>query len=165
VFNAPQLLASAVPARIAALIGKIRIDDARSYLADIAPTVTRLLDEIESALKPVWEAEIHQQEARGITHKAGDLLWREKIGWAICLEDAPSKAGLSVRVRLRGSEKAVMNGYYVNVSDLASRDANLSGQIDNLRRTVSSTTSNPEMVAPSTRFSRDIHTDFSRNEP
>ncbi len=144
VFTAPQLLASAVPARVAALIGKIRIDDARSYLADVAPTVTRRLEEIDSDLRQVWEFELRQQAERGITHKVGDLLWREKIGWAICLEEAPSKAGQSVKVRLRGKEKAVMNGYYVNASDLASRDTHLGSLIENLRRTVSATTANPE---------------------
>ena len=87
VFTAPQLLASAVPARVAALIGRIRIDDARSYLAEVAPTVKRLLEEIDSDLRQVWEEELRQQCERGITHKVGDLLWREKVGWVICLED------------------------------------------------------------------------------
>ncbi|MBL8472397.1 MAG: phospholipase D family protein [Rhodocyclaceae bacterium] len=144
VFTAPQLLASAVPARVAALIGRIRIDDARSYLADVAPTVTRLLEELDSELRQVWEVELRQQGERGITHKVGDLLWREKIGWAICLEEAPSKADQPVKVRLRGKEKAVMNGYYANVSDLANRDAHLGSLIDNLRRAVSATTAHPE---------------------
>lgn len=37
VFTAPPLLASAHPSHIASLLGKIRIDDVRSYPADIAP--------------------------------------------------------------------------------------------------------------------------------
>lgn len=136
VFTAPQLLASAVPARVTALIGRIRIDDARSYLADIAPTVTRLLEEIDSELRQVWEVELRKQGERGITHKVGDLLWREKIGWAICLEEAPSTAGQSIKVRLRGKEKAVMNGYYVNVSEVCSRNPTLGSLVEGLRHTV-----------------------------
>ena len=136
VFTAPQLLASAVPARVAALIGKIRIDDARSYLAEVAPTVARLLEEIDSELRQVWEIELREQCERGITHKVGDLLWREKIGWAICLEESPSTAGQPIKVRLRGKEKAVMNGYYVNVSDVCPRNPTLGSLVENLRRTV-----------------------------
>ena len=136
VFTAPQLLVSAMPERVAALIKRIRIDDARSYLADVAPTVTRLLEEIDSELRQVWEVELRQQGERGITHKVGDLLWREKVGWAICLEDVSSKAGQSVKVRLRGKEKNVMNGFYVNVSDLVGRNTLLGGKILQLRRAV-----------------------------
>lgn len=136
VFTAPQLLVSAMPERVAALIARIRIDDARSYLADVAPTVTRLLEEIDSELRQVWEVELREQGERGITHKVGDLLWREKVGWAICLEDVSSKAGQSVKVRLRGKEKNVMNGFYVNVSDLVGRNTLLGGNILQLRRAV-----------------------------
>ena len=136
VFTAPQLLVSAMPERVAALIKRIRIDDARSYLADVAPTVTRLLEEIDSELRQAWEVELRQQGERGITHKVGDLLWREKVGWAICLEDVSSKAGQSVKVRLRGKEKNVMNGFYVNVSDLVGRNTLLGGKILQLRRAV-----------------------------
>lgn len=137
VFTAPQLLVSAVPARVAALIERIRIDDARSYLADIAPTVTRLLEEIDSELRQIWEIELRQQGERGITHKVGDLLWREKVGWAICLEEVSSKAGQPVKVRLRGKEKNLMNGYYVNVSDLICRNALLGDKLLQLRQAVS----------------------------
>jgi hypothetical protein len=136
VFTAPQLLVSAMPERVAALIARIRIDDARSYLAEVAPTVTRLLEEIDSELRQVWEVELRQQGERGITHKVGDLLWREKVGWAICLEDVSSKAGQSVKVRLRGKEKNVMNGFYANVSDLVGRNTLLGGKILQLRQVV-----------------------------
>ncbi|WP_156054294.1 MULTISPECIES: hypothetical protein [unclassified Thiomonas] len=123
--------------QVAALIGRIRIDDARSYLAEVAPTVTRLLEEIDSELRQVWEGELRQQGERGITHRVGDLLWREKVGWAICLEDVPSKSGQSVKVRLRGKETNVMNGFYVNVSDLTNRNTLLAGKILQLRQVVS----------------------------
>ena len=148
VFTAPQLLASAVPARIAGLLGKIRIDDARSYLADVSPNVTQLFKEIEGELGQVWERELRQQGERGITHKVGDLLWREKSGWAICLMNAPAQTGQPIKVRLRGLEKNVMNGYYVNVSDLANRDSHLGSLIERLRLAVCSAVSNPEKVAP-----------------
>lgn len=147
VFTAPQLLTSAVPVRVAVLTGKIRIEDARSYLAEVAPTVTRLLKEIDDELGKVWEVELHQQGERGITHKVGDLLWREKIGWAVCLADAPAKAGQRVQVRLRGKEMTVMNGYYANVSDLASRDLHLRSLIEQLRQAVSTGTPNSDGAA------------------
>jgi hypothetical protein len=136
VFTAPQLLASAVPARVAGLIGKIRIDDARSYLADVAPTVTRLLEELDSELRKVWTLELQQQGERGITHKPGDLLWRDKVGWAICLCETKDRSGQPVKVRLRGVEKEVMAGYYVNVSEVCSRNPTLGSMVEDLRRTV-----------------------------
>lgn len=136
VFTAPQLLASAVPARVAALIGRIRIDDARSYLAGVAPTVTRLLEEIDSVLRQVWEVELRQQDERGITHKVGDLLWRDKVGWAVCLCETKDRIGQPIKVRLRGVEKEVMAGYYVNVSEVCPRNPTIGSLIEDLRRTV-----------------------------
>jgi len=146
VFAAPQLLVSAMPERVATLIARIRIDDARSYLADLTPTVTSLLKEIDSELGQVWEVELRQQGERGITHKVGDLLWREKVGWAICLEDASSKAGQTVKVRLRGKEKNVMNGYYVNVSELTGRKTLLADKILQLRQAVSDGMKKPDVT-------------------
>lgn len=138
VFAAPQLLASAKPDRIAGLLGKIRIEDARSYVAHVAPTVSRLLCEIERTLLPVWESEMRGQGERGITHRLGDLLWREKVGWAICLAETQARAGQSIKVRLRGVEKNVMPGYYVNVSEASLRDPSLAHLLEELRRTVTS---------------------------
>jgi hypothetical protein len=137
VFAAPQLLASAKPARITGLLSKIRIDDAKLYVAHVAPTVNRLLCMIEDSLQPVWESEMRFQEELGITHKLGDLLWRKKVGWAVCLAETQTRVGQSVRVRLRGVEKNVMPGYYVNVSELASRNAELDHLIHQLRIGVS----------------------------
>lgn len=48
VFSSAQLRASAQRARVVELLGKIRIDDARVYIASVAPAVTRLLGELES---------------------------------------------------------------------------------------------------------------------
>lgn len=153
VFNAPQLLATAQQSRIAALLGKIRIDDARSYLAEVAPAVTRLLTEIESLLVPVWDAEMRDQAGRSIGHKVGDLLWREKVGWAVCLIASDGKSGESIRVRLRGAEKDVKDGYYVNVSELASRDHDLGDLIHQLRVSVSdSGADNPTVSSRSAPF-------------
>lgn len=136
VFTAAQLLASAVPARVAALIGRIRIDDARSYLVGVAPTVTSLLDQIDSELRQVWNLELQQQRERGITHKQGDLLWRDKVGWAICLCETKDRIGQPIKVRLRGVEKNVAAGYYVNVSEVCSRNPAIGSMIEELRRTV-----------------------------
>lgn len=137
VFTAPQLLASTLASRVTGLIGKIRIEDARSYLAEVAPNVTRLLNQIESLLGPIWEAEMHTQIDRRITHKVGDLLWREKVGWAVCLVEMRASSPQAFRVRLKGVEKDVVNGYYVNVTELAARDAALSELINQLREAIS----------------------------
>ena len=136
VFAAPQLLASATSGRVTGLLGKIRIDDAKAYVADVAPTVNRLLGEIEHALRLVWESEMRDQGARAITHKQGDLLWRDKVGWAVCLEETQNRVGQSIKVRLKGVEKAVMAGYYVNVADACNRDPVLGRLVGDLRRSV-----------------------------
>jgi hypothetical protein len=136
VFAAPQLLGSAEPARITGLLDKIRIEDARSYVAHVAPTVSRLLNEIEGALRPMWEPEMLSQLERGITHDVGDLLWREKVGWAVCLAESRGRAGQAIKVRLRGVEKDVMPGFYVNVSKACIGNPTLRHLIEELRRTV-----------------------------
>lgn len=138
VFSSPQLLASANSVRVTGLLGKIRIEDAREYVAHVAPTVTRLLGEIECALKPTWEAEMRGQGQRAITHKPGDLLWRDstKAGWAVCLEEVQDRTGQSIKVRLKGLETAVQAGYYVNVSEVCGRNSELSRLVEELRHTV-----------------------------
>ena len=136
VFSAPQLLASAQQSRIVALLGKIRIDEARTYVTELAPVVTRLLTEIDIVLVPVWEACLRDQLARSIGHKIGDFLWRENVGWAVCLIASDGKPGQSIRVRLRGIEKDVMGGFYVNVSELSQRNAALGNLIEKLLKTM-----------------------------
>ncbi len=136
VYAAPQLLASAKPAHITGLLGKIRIEDARSYVAHVAPTVNRLLCEIEGTLQPVWASEMRGQGERGITHKLGDLFWRAKVGWAVCLAETQARPGQSIKVRLRGVEKIVMTGYYVNVSEVCHRYPALGHLIEELRQAV-----------------------------
>jgi hypothetical protein len=136
VFGAPQLLASATSGRVTGLLGKIRIDDAKAYVADVAPTVNRLLGELEYALRQVWESEMRDQGARAITHKQGDLLWRDKVGWAVCLEQIRNQSGQFIKVRLKGVEKNVMAGYYVNVSETCNRDPALDRLVADLRHSV-----------------------------
>jgi hypothetical protein len=136
VFSAPELLASATSSRVTGLLGKIRIEDAKAYVTDVAPKVSRLLGEIERALRQVWDSEMREQGARSITHKHGDLLWRDKVGWAVCLEETQNRAGQAIKVRLKGFEKVVMAGYYVNVSDVCSRAPILDRLIGDLRRSV-----------------------------
>ncbi len=84
---------------------------------------------------------MRSQEERGITHKLGDLLWRENVGWAVCLAETQTRAGhsQSIEVRLRGGEKNVAVGYYVNVSEVSLRDRSLARLLENLRRTVTGT--------------------------
>ncbi|RSM21860.1 phospholipase D-like domain-containing protein [Aeromonas salmonicida] len=121
VFAAPQLLASATSDRITGLLGKIRIEDAKAYVADVAPTVNRLLGEIEHTLRPIWMSEIQAQRANEITHKLGDLLWRDGVGWAVCLKETQEQAGVWITTRRNGLEKLVMAGFYVNLSEVCSR--------------------------------------------
>lgn len=136
VFSAPQLLASATSGRVAGLLGKIGIEDAKAYVADVAPMANKLLDEIENALRPVWESAMRDQGARAITHKKGDLLWRDKVGWAVCLEAVQDRAGQPIKVRLKGVEKAVMAGFYANVSEICGRNALLDSLLVELRRCI-----------------------------
>ena len=138
VFTAPQLLTSATSGRIAGLLGKIRIEEAKAYVAKVAPTVNRLLGEIEQILYPIWESEMLDQVKRSITHKQGDLMWRNNIGWAVCLEETPNRAGQAIKVRLQGIEKPVMPGFYVNVTEVCSRNALLNQLVEELRSTVES---------------------------
>lgn len=95
---------------------------------------------------------MHGQLERGITHKLGDVLWRENVGWAVCLAETQARAGQSVKVRLRGIEKGVMAGYYVNVSDVCRRNPALGHLIDALRQAVVGKTalsrSEPSKQAP-----------------
>jgi hypothetical protein len=58
------------------------------------------------------------------------------VGWAVCLAETRARAGQSVKVRLRGVEKEVMAGYYVNVSEVCHRSPALGHLIDELRQTV-----------------------------
>lgn len=125
VFMAPQLRSSARRERIDWLRNKVRIDGAQKYLGEVAPAVTKLLEEIEARLHPVWVDEAKAQAQRQITHRAGDLLWRENVGWAACLEDNALEFKKPTRVRLKGREKNIVAGFYVNVSELARRDGEL----------------------------------------
>lgn len=133
VFTSPQLLASARPERVAGLLSKVRIEDARKYLATVAPTVSRVLGQLEDNLQSLWAEAAKAQTDRQITHKVGDLLWRENVGWAVCLEDNALENNLPTRVRLKGQEVKVGGGYYVNVTDLALRHAELQQCLNELR--------------------------------
>jgi hypothetical protein len=133
VFTSSQLLSSAHVHRISGLLGKIRVEDARRYLAEVAPAATQGLELIEGILRPLWEQEARSQTARKITHEIGDLLWRDKVGWAICLNKVRSDDGQNIRARLRGREKSIKASYYVNVTELASRTLHLWNHIAELR--------------------------------
>lgn len=61
---------------------------------------------------------MHAQADQAITHEVGDLLWRGKIGWAVCLVETRAKTGQPIKVRLREIEKEIACGYYVNVTSL-----------------------------------------------
>jgi hypothetical protein len=131
VFRAPQLVASAQASRVAGLLGQLRIDDARAYVSVVAPAVSELLDRIEDQLRPVWEQEARSQVERSTTHRVGDLFWRANVGWAVCLAEAIGRE--SVVVRRRGQQIKIGGGFYVNVSDLAARNHQLSELFADLR--------------------------------
>jgi len=133
VFNARQLLASASQNRIGGLLGRIRIDDARKYVSEVAPKVSGLFDQIEALLSPIWEEELHDQVARQIKHKVGDLMWRDNSGWAICLEDSDTKYAEKINMRLRGRERPIARGYYANVTELLTKLPDLNSLVTQLR--------------------------------
>ncbi|AXW32867.1 hypothetical protein CJO88_05675 [Ralstonia solanacearum] len=146
VFSSTHLRASAQRARVAELLGKIRIENGKAYIASVAPAVTRLLGELESTLRPFWEAEKNEQGTRGIAHRPGNLLWRDRVGWAVCLSEARPREGSTVSVRLWGVEKVVMADFYVNVSEVCDRQPRLGQLLDALRATVMPVTHAGELV-------------------
>lgn len=137
VFRAPELTSSAQASRLSGLVSKLKIDDAKSYISIVAPEASRLLDCIECAILPAWKQEAQLQIEQPIKYHIGDWLWRANVGWAICLAEAVGRDTLEVR--LRGVVKRVGAGYYVNVSELATRDLKLSELLVNLCRLLEST--------------------------
>jgi hypothetical protein len=124
VFKDSALISSAQAPRLMGLLGQLRIDDAHKYLSVVAPEVSDLLDRIEAELMPVWQSEARQQVERKVVHRIGDLLWRANVGWAVCLSEAIGRDSVSVR---RGSEQVKIGaGFFVNVSELATRHHRLS---------------------------------------
>ena len=139
VFNASQLLASATQNRIESLLNRIRIDDAHKYVAKVAPRVCVQFDQIEKMLRTIWEDELRDQDLRQINHKIGDLMWRNEVGWAICLEDTDTRYAEKFKVRLRGKEINIARGYYINVTALQSRFPELNSLVAQLRTELSTT--------------------------
>ena len=92
-----------------------------------------LLDRIEAEIRTRWVAEVAGQADRLITHRAGDLLWRDNVGWAVCLEDIPLQANVPIPVRLDGEAKRVAPRYYVNVTEWSTREGELAFLMDRLR--------------------------------
>ncbi len=126
VYRSQALLANAQATRVGLLIRKLKIDDARKYVSEVAPVVTASLDELETRLGRIWETEMQDQTDRRITHQAGDLLWRPSAGWAICLENAKADRNGSMAVRLRSQPTRICSaGYYVNVTQLAATNVAL----------------------------------------
>lgn len=131
-FESPVLTRSARPDRVKSLVGRVRVDEASHYLTDIAPTARTRLAELEAALVPIWNNEVNEQRERRITNREGDVLWRERVGWAICLEESVLQNEVPTRVRLRGHEMQVKAGFYVNVSEAALRYPEIGQKLDEL---------------------------------
>lgn len=123
VFKDSSLISSAQAPRLVGLLGQLRIDDAYRYLSVVAPEVSALLDCLENELRPIWEREAVQQVERQIAHQIGDLLWRANVGWAVCLAEATGSDSILVQ---RASEQVKIGArYFVNVSELATRNRRL----------------------------------------
>jgi hypothetical protein len=135
VFHSTELLATAKGHRIASLVAKTSIEDARRYITEVAPAAEELLRRIETALRPIWEEVVRGQVARHITHRVGDLLWRDGSGWATSLSEITVDVGHQrLSVRLRGFEMVVGATFYVNVDDSASRSLQLRVLMADLQR-------------------------------
>jgi hypothetical protein len=147
VFTSSQLLASARRERINELLSKVRIEDARTHVATVAPAVARLLDEIEERLQPIWIEVSKTQEEQRTTRQVGDLFWRNGVGWAVCLEEDPRESSLPIRVRLKGQEKRVMPGFYVNVTALACENPELQHCLVDLQARIDTEANDGERVA------------------
>lgn len=136
VFNAKQLLASAKESRVSGLLSSVRLDEARKFVCVVAPRVSNLLDQIEAILHTHWKEEMLEQTSRHIKHSLGDFMWRENSGWAVCLNDADTRYAQKVKVRLRGHEKEIANGYYVNVTEMLNKSSELNELIAKLKTEV-----------------------------
>jgi hypothetical protein len=79
----------------------------------------------------VWEPEAREQSGRHLIPHAGDLLWRARAGWAVCLDDGTGSE--NIEVRLRGQKVKVKASFYANVTDLAKRNQQLSKLLTDLR--------------------------------
>lgn len=131
VFKDASLIASVQAPRLAGLLGQLRIDGAHRNISLVAPKVSNLLDRVEKELDPVWQRESAVQVERQIGHQIGDLLWRANVGWAICLAEASGRSSISVR---RASEQVKIGaGFFVNVTELATRNGRLSELLAKLR--------------------------------
>lgn len=124
VFRTPMLISSAQAPRLAGMLGRIEIEDGHRYVSVVAPAVSSLLDQVENELGHVWQKEASSQVERRTTHRIGDLLWRANVGWAVCLVEATGRDSISVR--RGGQEIKIGAGFYVNVSELASRNLRIS---------------------------------------
>lgn len=132
VFNAKQLLASANQNRVCGLLSRVRLDEAQKFVGEVAPRVSKLFDQIEAQLCLLWEQELLNQTSRHFKHAVGDLMWRDNSGWAICLEEADTRYAQQIRLRLRGRDRQIANGYYVNVTEMLTRSSELNDLITRL---------------------------------
>jgi hypothetical protein len=131
VFNGSTLISSAQAPRLVSLLGRLRTDNAHNYVSIVAPEVSDLLDRIENELEYVWQREAGMQVQRKIAHRIGDSLWRANVGWAVCVAEATGRDSILVR---RGSEQVKIGaGFFVNVSELATRHPRLSELFTDLR--------------------------------
>lgn len=132
VFESQPLMKSSRPESIKQLVGRINVEDATRYLSRVAPTARSCLSELESSLASIWQIEATTQKVRRIENKVGDVLWRDKAGWAVCLE-ASVLGDVPTRVRLRGQEKPIVAGFFINVSEASLRLPELAIRLKELR--------------------------------
>ena len=120
VFRAKNLISSVRPSRLSGLLDNIRVTDARTVLLTIAPAVSSVLDQLELHLESGWSDNTQSQDARLVTNRVTDILWRRNVGWGICL--VGGERNDYSHIRLRGVPAKVKGSFYVNVSDLCNHD-------------------------------------------
>lgn len=135
VFESQPLMKASSPESIKQLVGKINVEDASRYLTRVAPAARSCLSELESSLAPIWQNEATTQKDRRIQNGVGDVLWRDKAGWAVCLEESVV-GDVPTRVRLHGQEKPIVAGFFVNVSEASLRHVELAVRLKELRSLV-----------------------------
>lgn len=125
-FREPILLKSANASQLQRYSSALRAKEATDVLRKHAPSIVLALEALEKEVKTSWLKVEQGGMVKPEPVKAGDLLWRPNVGWAFGIGSGSHPD--SVSVRLRGNDTEVMQGFYLNVSQMAARNP----QIDDL---------------------------------
>jgi hypothetical protein len=125
-FDARDLLASAETGRMRNLVARLEEQQARAAI-EVAPSVVGMLETLEATLRDRWARLLEVQEQRRTGHDPNDLLWREGVGWAEALEEAPWPANIKAYLHATAAATTLGRGWYVNLSKAAGPQGELSG--------------------------------------